>query len=213
LIAGTRLNIVPLLFRYSPDAVSHPLEASREVERKPAQRAITVSSLLAGIHKPLNPLSRTVHGREFGMKRIVFGILLGCIALAGAALADDGPIKQRQALMKKNGEATKVVSAMLKGEKPYDAAAAAGAMKTIGGTLDEFITLFPEGSTSKDSAAKPEIWQNKKDFNEWATGLKAETVKAAAAAEGGPDSFKKAFAEVAQYCKGCHEKYRAEKKK
>jgi cytochrome c556 len=145
------------------------------------------------------------------MKRIVIGLVIGCVALAGAALAQDGPIKQRQALMKKNGEATKVVAAMLKGEKPYDAAAAAGAMKSIGGTLDEFITLFPDGSTSKDSAAKPEIWQNKKDFNEWATGLKGETEKAAAAAAGGMDGFKKAFGEVSQYCKGCHEKYRVPK--
>jgi cytochrome c556 len=147
------------------------------------------------------------------MKRIIIGLFVGCVALAGTALAQDGPIKQRQALMKKNGEATKVVAPMLKGEKPYDAAAAASAMKTISGTLDEFITLFPEGSTSKDSVAKPEIWQNKKDFNEWATGLKAEADKAATAAAGGMDSFKKAFAEVSQYCKGCHEKYRAEKQK
>lgn len=147
------------------------------------------------------------------MKRIVIAVVVGCVALTGAALAQDGPIKQRQALMKKNGEATKLVTAMLKGEQPYDGAAAAGAMKTVGGSLDQFVTLFPDGSTSPDSVAKPEIWQNKKDFNEWASSLKDATNKAAEAAPGGMDGFKTAFAEVGKHCKGCHEKYRAEKKK
>lgn len=147
------------------------------------------------------------------MKRIVIAVVVGCVALTGAALAQDGPIKQRQALMKKNGDATKVVNAMLKGEKPYDGAAAAASMKTVAGSLDEFVTLFPDGSTSPDSVAKPEIWQNKKDFNEWASSLKDAATKAAAAAPGGMDGFKTAFAEVGKHCKGCHEKYRAEKKK
>jgi cytochrome c556 len=145
------------------------------------------------------------------MKRA--GIVLAALSLAvaGTALAQDNPIKARQDLMKKNGEATKLVNQMLKGDKPYDAAAASTALTGIAGTLDQFITLFPEGSVGKDTEAKPDIWKNRKDFDDWAKGLKDESLKAAKAAASGADALKPVFAEVAQYCKGCHEKYRIEK--
>jgi cytochrome c556 len=146
------------------------------------------------------------------MKRIIVGLVIGCIALAGAAIAQDGAIKKRQEIMKKNGETAKLITAMFKGEQPYDAVAAATAIKGIGGAMDEFITLFPEGSTSTDSAALPEIWKNKADFEGWAAQVKEDTPKTVAAAAGGMASLQPAFAELGKSCRGCHEKYRAEKK-
>jgi cytochrome c556 len=145
------------------------------------------------------------------MKRIIIALMIGSIAATGAAIAQDGPIKKRQALMKKNGEAATLVTAMFKGEKPYDAAAAAKAVKSIGDSMDEFVTLFPDGSTSKDSDAKPEIWKDKADFDGWAKQVKDDTPKAVAAAAGGMASLQPAFAELGKSCRGCHEKYRAEK--
>jgi cytochrome c556 len=147
------------------------------------------------------------------MKRIIIALMICATAATGAAIAQDGPIKQRQALMKKNGDATKLVNAMLKGEKPYDAAAAAEAIKGIGGAMDEFITLFPEGSTSADSSAKPEIWKNKADFEGWAKQVKDDTPKTVTAAAGGAATLQPAFAEFAKSCRGCHDDYRTEKKK
>ena len=147
------------------------------------------------------------------MKRIIIAFMVCAVAATGAAIAQDGPIKKRQDLMKKNGDATKLVSAMLKGEKPYDAAAAAEAIKGVGGAMDEFITLFPEGSMSADSAAKPEIWKNKADFEGWAKQVKDDTPKTVAAAAGGAATLQPAFAEFAKSCRGCHDDYRTEKKK
>ena len=145
------------------------------------------------------------------MKRIIIALMIGSIAATGAAIAQDSPIKKRQALMKKNGEAAKLITAMFKGEKPYDAAAAADAIKGIGASMDEFVTLFPEGSTAADSDAKPEIWKDKADFESRAKQVKEGTAKAATAAAGGMASLQPAFAELGKSCKGCHEKYRAEK--
>lgn len=145
------------------------------------------------------------------MKRIIFFCVAACLAVAGPVSAQDSPIKQRQALMKKNGDSAKTAGAMLKGEKPYDAAAAAEAMKMISGTLDEFVTLFPEGS-DEGSDAKPDIWQNKADFDAYAQETKKAANAAAEAAAGGAESFQAAFATVGQNCKGCHEKYRVVKK-
>ncbi len=137
-----------------------------------------------------------------------FGILA-----AGIAIAAQNPIGERKQLMKDNGEATKLVTAMLKGEKPYDAKQAETAMKYINASIAKFVALFPKGSeTGDDTAAKPEIWTNKAEFESIAKQLDAVTAKAAAAAPGGLDSFKTAMAEVGKTCKACHEKFRLEKK-
>jgi len=133
------------------------------------------------------------------MKRIIIALMVCSVAATGAAIAQDGPIKKRQELMKKNGDAAKLISA--------------NAIKSIGGSMDEFITLFPEGSTSPDSDAKPEIWKKKADFEGWAKQVKDDTPKTVTAAAGGAASLQPAFAEFAKSCRGCHEDYRADKKK
>lgn len=146
------------------------------------------------------------------MKRIVMTIVAMAFAGVGlgAALAqDEGPIKQRQNLMEENGDAAKLASQMLKGEREYDAAKAAEAMKAISASTDEFITLFPEGS-QEGSDAKPIIWEEKENFDSLAMKLKEVSAKAADAASGGLESFQPAFLEVGQACKDCHEKYRVE---
>ena len=149
------------------------------------------------------------------MRRSSAGLVAVVTAILGAsvAFASDDPIKDRQELMKGNGKAVKGVVAMLKGEKPYDGAAAGKAMKDINGSLVTFVTLFPKGSeTGGDTEAKPDIWDNKAEFESRAKDLEAATAKAAAAAAGGLDAFKVAFGDVGKACKSCHEKFREEKK-
>lgn len=144
------------------------------------------------------------------MKRASLVLALS-LAVAGAAYAQQNPIKARQDLMSKNGDATKLVNQMLKGDKPYDAAAAAAALTSIGDSIEQFVKLFPEGSIGKDTDAKPEIWTNRADFDSWAPSLKQASVKAAQAAANGPEALRPAFKDVADHCQGCHEKYRIEK--
>ncbi len=95
------------------------------------------------------------------------GVAMALTVLLGASLASAAgdPIKDRQELMKGNGKSVKGVVAMIKGEKPYDGAAAAKAMKDINGSLATFVTLFPKGSeTGEETEAKAEIWQDIADF-------------------------------------------------
>ena len=147
------------------------------------------------------------------MKRIVLAMLVVCSA-ATVAIAAGDPIKERQKLMKGNGDAVKAVMAMVKGEKPYDAKIAAESMKTIMNTMDKAVTLFPAGSeTGGDTEAKPDIWTNKADFEAIAKTTKEAAAKAELAAAGGLDGFKTAMVDVGKGCKSCHEKYRVEKKK
>jgi cytochrome c556 len=103
--------------------------------------------------------------------------------------------------------------AMLKGEAPYDGAAVEKAMTDVNKSLATFVTLFPKGSeTGGETAAKPEIWDNKAEFESIAKDLQSATAKAAAAAAGGLDAFKVAFGGVVKNCKSCHKKFRFERK-
>ena len=64
-----------------------------------------------------------------------------------------------------------MVVAMLKGEAPYDGVAVEKAMTNVNKSLATFITLFPKGSeTGGETAAKPEIWDNKAEFESIAKG-------------------------------------------
>ncbi len=133
------------------------------------------------------------------------------VSVAGVAHSADDPIKARQALMKKNGAAAKVAVDFLKGTTPYDATAAAAAMKDIGDDLTTFITLFPEGSDKGETSASPAIWTDMDGFKAIAAKMVTDANAAAAAAPNGLDAFKTAFAEVGGNCQSCHEKYRIKK--
>lgn len=147
------------------------------------------------------------------MRSIIVGLALTGFIGVGLAVAKEDPIKERQELMETTGKAMGAVSAMMKGEKPYDATVAAASMKTIGTDIEKFITLFPAGSeTGGKTRAKPEIWKNMKDFTDWGKQLKEDAGKAETVAAQGMDAFKPAFAAVGKSCGGCHDDYRAPKK-
>ncbi len=144
------------------------------------------------------------------------GAFVALIALVLAAMpAAADPVKDRQALMKEVvAKNVKLVAAMVKGQIPFNAGTAAMAMNKVASVPDRFVKLFPEGTDFMDhdkSAAKPEIWENMKDFLKRAQGLKAGALAAAKAAREGEAAFKNAFAELVKNCKGCHEKYKEQK--
>lgn len=138
--------------------------------------------------------------------------------LAGSlgAFGEDSVIKQRQKLMKGVGDANKTVGKMVKGTDPYDGDVAAAAMKKISNVPDQYVKLFPKGTSNKDdpeTEASPKIWEDMKSFTEKAGKLKAASAKAADAAAQGEDAFKPAFANLTKVCKDCHESFRIEKEK
>ena len=92
------------------------------------------------------------------MNRIVLAV--GAVALAVTAVAaQSDPIAARKALMKKNGDEAKGVTAMVKGEAPFDAAKAHAAFTTFADSAAKAPALFPDNSkTGGDTAALPAIW-------------------------------------------------------
>ena len=130
---------------------------------------------------------------------------------APEAIADDDPRVVRHELMEDVGDAAKVVGAMLKGERDYDAAAAAASLATFGDVAAKFGSLFPPGTeTGADTEAAPAIWEDRAGFDaalkEWADA----TAAAVAAAPTTLEDAKPLLGAVFKTCKGCHDTYRIE---
>jgi cytochrome c556 len=147
------------------------------------------------------------------LKRILAATAL-CAGLATAAYAGpaDDAVKARIDCMKANGAGMGTFVPIMKGEKPFDAAAVKTATdaidKACAGWADWWKPEFKKGETA-ESWAKDEIWTDMAGFEaagnanyEAMTALKAATDDA---------SFKAAFPKVGASCQGCHEKFRKPK--
>ena len=137
------------------------------------------------------------------------GVSAGIVAMAvaGFAYAQADAIQQRQALMKSNGAQAGTLNKMVKGETPFDAAAAKAAFETIAQNITTFPTLFPAGSDVGETKAGPAIWTDKAGFEAAAAKLKADATAAAASATT-LDALKAAFPTVGADCGACHQAYR-----
>ena len=115
-------------------------------------------------------------------------MLVACV-FAGVAVyttlaisAEDlaAAVKERRHLMKEVvAPSAKLGGQMVKGVKPFDAAAAAKAINEINGVPDKYVKLFPKGTAHgeiADSEAKAKIWE---DFaNCEATAMKLKDASA-----------------------------------
>jgi cytochrome c556 len=145
------------------------------------------------------------------MNRIVLAV--GAVALAVTAVAaQSDPIAARRALMKKNGDEAKIVTAMVKGEAPFDAAKAQTAFATFADAGAKAPALFPDNSkTGGDTAALPAIWENKADFDARLAKFGSEAKEAEGKVKD-LDTLKATWGGFAKNnCGGCHEKYRLKK--
>jgi len=141
---------------------------------------------------------------------VACAVLLGAGALIFTSSAQADEIAQRKVAMQNNGESAKTLAAIFKGEVAFDGKAVAFAGYTIANDFLAARSLFPEGSMSDASRAKPEIWQDMAGFT--AALDKAEAAAKAVAASGEANdetAFKAAFGQLGGACKNCHDKYRA----
>ncbi len=134
--------------------------------------------------------------------------ILALSATCAAAMSGADAIKERRALMKENGEVTKPIVPILKGEAPFDLAAVQKALKTYINAAEKMPALFPSDSKTGDTHALPAIWEDTADFD---ARFKKLGVDAAAALAQVKDegSFKAVMPNFYKNCGGCHEKYRA----
>jgi cytochrome c556 len=145
------------------------------------------------------------------MIRIVLAVATVAFAIT-AVVAQSDPIAARKALMKANGDQAKIGTAMAKGEAPFDAAKVATIFTTFADAATKMPSLFPENSkTGGDTAASPEVWANKADFDAKMAQF-GKNSNAGKTEIKDADTFKAKWgAFTKDNCGGCHEKYRLKK--
>jgi cytochrome c556 len=127
---------------------------------------------------------------------------------ANALVAQTDPIAARRALMKTNGDQSKVATEMLEAKRPFNLDEAKKVFASFAEAGEKAPALFPDTSkTGGDTAALPAIWENKADFEAKLAKFASES-KAAADATKDFDSFKVQVTEVRKNCGGCHQTYR-----
>ena len=140
------------------------------------------------------------------MKRILLAVAVAALGVT-AVVAQGDPIAARKAVMKENGNQSRIAREMIEGKQPFDVAAAHKVLATFAAAADKMKPLFPDSSKAGDTAALPAVWENKADFDAKMAKLSSDS-KAQDAKVKDLDSFKASMAEVGKNCGGCHNNYR-----
>lgn len=99
------------------------------------------------------------------------------------------------------------LSAMAKGEKPFDAAAAQNSARIIDTVARLPWEAVVPNSATGDTRLKPEALTSAADFKAAADKMQGETAKLVAAA-GSLETLRTQLGAVGASCKGCHDKFR-----
>ena len=147
------------------------------------------------------------------MKRIV--VVAAVLAFsAGAVVAQQDQVKRTQAMMKDNGKNAGALSAMVKGEKPYDQSTVNAALAQFEDTAKNLPTLFPESmkglKLEGDYDPSPKIWEDKAGFESQINSF-AKVVTDAKGKIKNLDTLKAELPVIGKQCGGCHETYRIKK--
>lgn len=155
-------------------------------------------------------LNQKSQGNFMRLMRIAVAVAIVALG-ATAVVAQQDPIAARKALMKGNGAAAGVLTKMVKGEAPFDLAAAKKSFATFQDAAGKMPALYPDNSkTGGETSAAPKIWEDMADFK--AKFVKfGEDAKAADASVKDLDSLKTAMGTLGKNCGGCHEVYRVKK--
>lgn len=127
-------------------------------------------------------------------------------------MAQQDPVKTREDLMKKNNDHAIAVVQMMRGQRPFDAAAVDAAFKQWADTAKVLPSLFPENSkTGGDNRASPKIWVTKKDFDEKAAAFAKAVTDNHDKAKASLQGLQAAIPVVGKACDDCHKEYRLSK--
>ena len=118
-------------------------------------------------------------------------------------------MKHRQSAMALIGWYFGPIGAMMRGDRPFDAAVVA----RNAGYLEVLSRMPGEGfqPSTKDekTKAKPEVWSDKAKFDKAMETMQTEVGKLAQVAKGGDQgAIKTQFGATAKSCGGCHDDFR-----
>jgi cytochrome c556 len=140
------------------------------------------------------------------------------LALLAFPVAAQAPNKGEQALKYRKAVYQVIawnfgpMSAMAQGKAPYDAAEFARRAERVAALTPMLTEAYPPESRGvADSALKPEMWNNRADFDAKLKDLLDRSAELAVAARPGDfERAKSAFFATANACKACHDRYKKE---
>ena len=133
----------------------------------------------------------------------------GLSGIASAQAKPEDTIKNRKSSLTLVQSHMKTIGAMLKGERPLDAAFVAKNAALIETLAREFPDGFPAGTDRGDTKARPEIWSQPDKFRQATSRYQSEANKFTEVARtGNVDNMKAQFGALAKSCGACHEDFR-----
>jgi cytochrome c556 len=140
------------------------------------------------------------------------------IALTGIALADGQPSKAERILTYRKALYQVIVwnvgpmGAMAQDKVPFNAPDFALRAERVAELTPMLAEAYsPESKDVANSKLKPEMWANRADFDAKLKDLVDRSAALAEVAKGGdPSRTKAAFFSMADACKACHDKYKAD---
>jgi len=131
-----------------------------------------------------------------------------------AVIAQQDQLKETQTIMKGNGKNAGALSAIVKGEKPYDQATVDAALAQFDDTAKKLPKLFPASLKGKafegDYSTSDKIWDDKAGFDEHIASF-AKVVSETKGKIKDADTLKVNLGLIGKQCGGCHETYRIKK--
>ena len=149
---------------------------------------------------------------EKGILMIRTLVVAGTLLLGvSAVIAQQDQLKETQTIMKGNGKNAGALSAIVKGEKPYDQATVDAALAQFDDTAKKLPKLFPASLKGKtfegDYSPSDKIWEDKAGFSEHIASF-GKTVTEAKTQIKDLDSLKTTLPVIGKQCGGCHETFR-----
>jgi len=129
-----------------------------------------------------------------------------------SAIQANNAIKARKAVYTLIGANFGPIGAQLQGKAPFDGTEALKRAERVAFLTTLAQEAFPEISKTGDTKAKPEIWDNKADFDKKLQDLNQhanDLVAALRKDKNNADAFKASATKLAGDCKGCHDEYKA----
>lgn len=153
------------------------------------------------------------------MKKLLSALVIGGIALAGAAGAEShsealgNAVKARKATMQLYAFNLGILGGMAKGAMDYDAAAAsAAAGNLVKLSSQNQMAYWPKGSAQGEidgSRALPAVWEDMAGVGQASAALKDAAMAMEAAAGTDLAALQAAMGGLGAACGSCHKAYRA----
>ena len=130
-------------------------------------------------------------------------------SVSSPVFAQEDVIEKRQKLMKSNSAAVKAIKGAVESK---DYATIETKAKEIMGNAEKTPSVFPKGSTTGKTKAKPVIWEKSDEFAKNHKNLgKAAGELAAAAKSQDESAVGTKFKALGEVCSSCHKEFRADK--